>query len=113
MPPAQASPPAPPATEDVALSELLFAMLINTGPSNDDLLNTLAEAYACPDADQWWIALEEEIQNLVANDVYEEVSISDGVTSIMFKPVFCIKFNHLGDLECYKLHIVDSHGRKA
>ncbi|KIK75690.1 hypothetical protein PAXRUDRAFT_172013, partial [Paxillus rubicundulus Ve08.2h10] len=49
---------------------------------------------------------EEELLNLNSNHVYKTVPIPEGVTPITSKPIFHIKHNHTGNVECYKVHIV-------
>ncbi|KIK73543.1 hypothetical protein PAXRUDRAFT_78937, partial [Paxillus rubicundulus Ve08.2h10] len=74
--------------------------------SDVSLLGTIREAYAGPDTDHWKSAIEEELLNLNSNHVYETVPILEGVTLITSKPIFHIKCDHSGNVECYKACIV-------
>ncbi|KIK75409.1 hypothetical protein PAXRUDRAFT_52503, partial [Paxillus rubicundulus Ve08.2h10] len=74
--------------------------------SNASLLGTIPEAYAGPDTDHWKSAIEEELLNLNSNHVYETVPILEGITPITSKPIFHIKRDHTGNVECYKARIV-------
>ncbi|KIK74344.1 hypothetical protein PAXRUDRAFT_123968, partial [Paxillus rubicundulus Ve08.2h10] len=51
-------------------------------------------------------AIKEELLNLNSNHVYEIIPILEGITPITSKPVFHIKRDHTGNVECYKAHIV-------
>jgi len=55
--------------------------------SDESLPNTLKEAYSGPDRELWKSALEEELQSLNSNHVYETVLILEGITLITSKPV--------------------------
>ncbi|KIK90628.1 hypothetical protein PAXRUDRAFT_49993, partial [Paxillus rubicundulus Ve08.2h10] len=59
-----------------------------------------------PDAECWKSAVEEELLSLNSNHVSETIPIPEGVTPITSKPIFCIKHEHSGNVECYKVHIV-------
>ena len=50
--------------------------------------------------------MEEELQSLNSNHIYETVLVSEGVTPITSKPVFCIKQDQTRTIEQYKVHIV-------
>ncbi|KAI6146672.1 hypothetical protein BKA82DRAFT_3980383, partial [Pisolithus tinctorius] len=80
-----------------------FAGVTGTGPSNDDLPQTLNEAFSQPDSHLWKSALEDELLSLNSNHVYETVPVPAGVTSITSKPVFWIKHDQAGKIEWYKL----------
>jgi len=54
----------------------------------------------------WKSAVEEELQSLNSNHIYETVLIPDGVTPISSKPVFRIKRNQTGNVEQYKVQII-------
>ncbi|KIK73929.1 hypothetical protein PAXRUDRAFT_55375, partial [Paxillus rubicundulus Ve08.2h10] len=74
--------------------------------SNAFLPGTIWEAYAGPDTDHWKSAIEEELINLNSNHVYKTVPILEGITPITSKPIFRIKRDHTGNVECYKARIV-------
>jgi len=57
-------------------------------------------------AEFWKSVVEEELQSLNSNHVYETMLIPDGVTPITSKPVFQIKCNQTGNVEQYKVQIV-------
>jgi transposase InsO family protein len=67
---------------------------------------TLAEALARPDATKWRAAVDEELQSLVKNGVYELVDLPPGRTALACKYVFKIKHNADGTVERYKARLV-------
>ncbi|KIK72455.1 hypothetical protein PAXRUDRAFT_21969, partial [Paxillus rubicundulus Ve08.2h10] len=84
-----------------SLEDFIFAGAANS-ESDASLPGTIPEAYAGPDTDHWKSAIEEELLNLNSNHVYETVPIPEGVTLITSKPIFHIKHDHTGNVECYK-----------
>jgi len=92
----------------VSIEDLIFAGSANS--ASDKLLpNTLKEAYSGVNVEFWKSTVEEELQSLNSNHVYETVLIPDGVTPITSKPVFRIKHDQTGNVEWYKVQIV-AHG---
>ena len=77
-----------------------------TSNSDETLPRTLREAYSGTDAELWKSAIEEELQSLNSNHVYETVLTPKGVTPITSKPVFRIKRDQHGNVEWYKVQIV-------
>lgn len=59
-----------------------------------------------PEAELWTPALNEELENLRANDVYEVVPIPNGVKPVTSKVVNRVKFDANGNVERYKCRIV-------
>lgn len=86
--------------------EVFFAGISSTGPRNHELPSTLREAFSTPEGEHWRAALEEELQNLRDNCVYETVPIPSGVKPITSKPVLRVKFDKNGGIERYKIRIV-------
>jgi len=86
--------------------EVHFVGLASTGPSNDNLPQNLQEALNGPDAEKWSDALQEELENLKSNNVYEEVPTPEGVKPITSKGVMRLKFNRNGNITRYKIRIV-------
>ena len=74
--------------------------------SDETLPRMLRKAYSGTDAELWKSAVEEELQSLNSNHVYETVLMPKGVTPITSKPVFHIKQDQHGNVEQYKVQIV-------
>ena len=70
-----------------------------TSNSDETLPRMLREAYSGTDAELWKSAVEEELQSLNSNHVYETVLTPKGVT-------FHIKQDQHGYMEQYKVQIV-------
>jgi len=68
-----------------------FAGLSQTGPYLHQVPATPKEAFKGPDGHHWQGALNEELQSLVDNDVYEIVPILKGTKLITSKMVLRIK----------------------
>ena len=83
-----------------------FAGLSQTGPDLHQVPATLKEAFEGPDGHHWRGALNEELQSLVDNDVYEIVPIPKGAKLITSKMVLRIKLDSPGNIERYKIRIV-------
>jgi hypothetical protein len=66
---------------------------------------TLEEAMAAPDSDDWWLALNEEYSSLISNGTWT-LEISQGVTPIPVKWVFKKKYDISGNLERNKARLV-------
>ena len=77
-----------------------------TSNSDETLPRMLREAYSGTDAELWKSAVEEELQSLNSNHVYETVLTPKGVTPITSKPVIRIKRDQHGNVEQYKVQIV-------
>ena len=77
-----------------------------TSNSDEALPRTLKEAYSGTDVELWKSAIEEELQSLNSNHVYETILTSEGITPIISKPVFHIKWDQHGNVEQYKVQIV-------
>jgi hypothetical protein len=92
--------------EDEWEDHIHFAGLSSENPTNDNLPESLQDAYNRPDGDKWRTAMEEELENLRSNDVYEEVPVPDGVRPITSKAAFRIKFDGNGNITRYKIRIV-------
>ncbi|KAJ2911698.1 hypothetical protein MD484_g8716, partial [Candolleomyces efflorescens] len=73
---------------------------------NANLPLTLAEALSGPDGEHWRHALEEELQSLTDNDVFDVVEIPAGIKPISSKPVLRIKTDSTGKVERFKIRIV-------
>ena len=86
--------------------EFLLAALTGTGPSNENLPKSLKEAYEGPNEPEWRAAMDEEVQALVNNDVFDVVPLPKGVRPITSRPIFRIKFDAKGDIERFKIRIV-------
>ena len=95
-----------PEVPEMDADDMFFAGLSNTGPKNHELPQTLQEAFNTPEGEQWRAALEEELQNLRENCVYETVPIPSGVKPITSKPVLRVKFDSNGNIEHFKIRIV-------
>ncbi|RXW14669.1 hypothetical protein EST38_g11187, partial [Candolleomyces aberdarensis] len=78
----------------------------STTDPNANLPLTLADALLGPDGHHWKRALEEELQSLIDNDVFEVVKTPDGIRPITSKPVLRIKTDSNGNIERYKIRIV-------
>jgi hypothetical protein len=76
-----------------------FAGAANTGPVDDDLLQTSEEAFDSPDTDKWKAALQEDLNNLKTNDVYKVVPTPEGVKLISSKPIMQIKIDQNRNIE--------------
>ena len=61
-----------------------FASLANTGPSNDNLPSSLTEALNSLEGAKWHDALQEELNLLKSNNIYEEVPVLKGVMHLKF-----------------------------
>lgn len=83
-----------------------FAGMANDSLKPHHIPRSMREARASADAAKWEAALEEELQALRDNDVYEEVPVPAGVKPITSKPVMRVKYDADGKLERYKLRIV-------
>jgi hypothetical protein len=94
-----------PIDDDSSAEDLFFAGIASKGSGSHSVPNSLPEAFDGPDAEQWHAALQEELQNLLDNNVYEIVPIPEGVKPITSKPVMQIKFDQNGDIKCFKLQI--------
>ncbi|KIJ20732.1 hypothetical protein PAXINDRAFT_40993, partial [Paxillus involutus ATCC 200175] len=79
------------------MEDFVFAGSANSN-SDESLPRTLKEAYSGADEERWKSAVEEELQSLNSNHVYETVLIPEGVTLITSKPVFCIKRDQHGNV---------------
>ena len=88
-----------------SIEDFAFPEFANSS-TEESLPRTLREAYSGPDKELWKSAVEEELQSLNSNHVYETVLIPEGITPITSKPVFCIKWNQAGNIERYKVQIV-------
>jgi len=70
-----------------SIEDFIFAGSANS-TSNELLPNTLKEAYSRVNVEFWKSVVEEELQSLNSNHVYETVLILDRVTPIISNPVF-------------------------
>lgn len=86
--------------------EVYFAGIAKNGLSEHSLPKNANEAFKGPDGEHWRPALQEELQNLIDNDVFEVVPMPKGVRPITSKLVFCIKYDANGNVEYYKVRIV-------
>jgi hypothetical protein len=96
-------------TEFGAAFEYNFAGMASddTGPLWSYLLPAnLCEALNGPDADHWQKALAKELGEFDVNEVYEEVPILHSIKPITLKPVFCVKLNQNGNVNCFKIRIM-------
>ncbi|TBU54527.1 hypothetical protein BD310DRAFT_799430, partial [Dichomitus squalens] len=73
-----------------------FAGISSTGPQNHELPTNLASAFRSTYGEHWRAALEEELQSLRENCVYETVPTPSGVKPISSKPVFRVKHDKNG-----------------
>ena len=87
------------------MEDFMFAGSANSN-SDQSLPNTLKEAYSGTEAELWKSAVEEELQSLNFNHVYEIVLIPEGITPITSKPIFCTKRDQHGNVERYKVQII-------
>ena len=92
-----------PESED---NKMYFAGILQTGPPNHMLPQNAKEAFKGPDNKCWKPALQEELQNLIDNNVFEVVPTPKGVKPITSKLVFCVKYDTSREVECYKVWIV-------
>ena len=81
-----------------SIEDFAFPEFANSS-TEESLPRTLREAYSGPDKELWKSAVEEELQSLNSNHVYETVLIPEGITPITSKPVFHIKWNQAGNIE--------------
>lgn len=102
VPDADAARPADVEEED----GIYFAGIANSGPSQRELPKTLVEGLAGTESAEWSKALQEELQNLIDNDVYDVIQIPNSTKPLTSKTVMRIKFDSNGNIERYKLHIV-------
>ena len=91
-------------TSDV--DNIFFAGIGSTRPFNEHLPKDWKEAFGGKDKESWCSALNEELQNLIDNDVYEIIPILSGVKPITSKAVFWVRSNSNGKVERFKLQIV-------
>ena len=68
--------------------EAYFAGISQSGPLKTPLPRNAKEAFEGPESECWKPALQEELQNLIDNDVFEIVLIPKGVKPITSKMVF-------------------------
>jgi Reverse transcriptase (RNA-dependent DNA polymerase)/Pol polyprotein, beta-barrel domain/gag-polypeptide of LTR copia-type/Integrase core domain/GAG-pre-integrase domain len=92
--------------DDPDHDEIHFVGVANTGPKKTQVPSTLKEALSGTDAKLWRPALNEELQSLADNDVYDIVPVPKGVTPITSKPVMRVKLDKNGNIERHKLRIV-------
>lgn len=86
--------------------DIFFAGAAATGPSARPLPRNVEEMTTGAEAHLWTPALNEELENLRANDVYDVVPIPDGVKPVTSKVVNRIKLDSNGQVERYKCRIV-------
>lgn len=79
-------------------------MLANTERINDP--KTVKEAMTSKHAGKWKIAMEEEMQNMLENNVFTLVKRPVDKNVIGIKWVFKVKENELGEVDRYKCRIV-------
>jgi hypothetical protein len=87
------------------MDNFMFAGSANSN-SDESLPKTLREAYSGAEVELWKSAVEEELQSLNSNHVYETVLIPEGITPITSKPIFRIKRDQRENMEQYKVRIV-------
>lgn len=86
--------------------DIFFAGAAATGPSARTLPQNVHDMKSGPEAHLWTPALDEELENLRANDVYDVVPIPEGVKPVTSKVVNRVKFDSNGNVERYKCRIV-------
>eukprot|EP00955_Chlamydomonas_euryale_P007989 84231-Chlamydomonas_euryale.AAC.1 len=84
-----------PAGTPVSTADAVACMTSATDPV------TLAEALSGGNADDWLLAIDDEMNNLIGMDVYEIVDKPPGVKLIPVKWVFKTKYDAFGTLEKY------------
>lgn len=67
---------------------------------------TFKQAMASDQADQWRVAMEDEMESLYANDTWEAVPLPAGMTAIPTKWVYKIKRDGSGNVERFKARLV-------
>jgi transposase InsO family protein len=65
--------------EDEWEDHIHFAGLSSENPTNDNLPESLQDVYNRLDGDKWRTAMEEELENLQSNNIYEEVPVPNSV----------------------------------
>lgn len=85
---------------------MYFAGISQNGPASTPTPRNAKEALDGPDKQHWEAALQEEVQNLIDNNVYEVVPIPKGVKPITSKMVFRVKYDTNGNVERHKIRIV-------
>lgn len=67
---------------------------------------TAQQAQACPQAEQWKLAMDEEYDALIKNDTWDLVKLPSGLKPIGCKWVFTLKTNPAGEVERFKARLV-------
>ena len=83
--------------------EAYFARISQNSPSKHPLPKNAKEAFDGPDSKHWRPALQEELQSLIDNNVFEVVPNPKGVKPITLKLVFWVKYDANGNVKRYKI----------
>ena len=75
-------------------------------PQDDEEPKNIREALTCPSSDKWKIAMEEEMESMRSNNVWELVDLPKGRRAIGNKWVLKIKRKPDGSIDRYKARLV-------
>ncbi|KAL4366702.1 hypothetical protein GQ457_05G014270 [Hibiscus cannabinus] len=76
----------------------------NVGAENDP--ESFSQAMSCNESKLWYDAMKDEMNSMKNNEVWDLVSLPDGVKAIGCKWVFKTKKNSKGNIERYKARLV-------
>jgi len=85
---------------DKAYFESVHLFAVGESPNNEP--PDYNQAISAPDADQWWIAMRDEMDSLKRLGVWEVVPQPEGRNIIGCKWVYRLKENALGEIVRYK-----------
>ena len=67
---------------------------------------TFSQALSCKESDLWYNAINDELDSMKSNEVWDLVELSQGAKAIGCKWVYKTKIDSLGNIEIYKARLV-------